>query len=259
MSGTSVFMLLRRCAMLSAGALIFLSSMALADERPLVEEVVFRLDSADKAEYLESMHSIHSMKIEAAPIDGLAQEIEALILKYNTAPSLADQESHAPLLKNATKEIIRRLGEQAQSYHSLAGRLSELYERLRQRRSGSAAGAPVQGDSAPLPIGNILAHHCRPDDDAPACVRDNSLRKVEAAGVVASNSQGLSLSASSLKRRWLLTLAQAEEFDVYIDQYRLLLDQLEQDAILRLHDLLDNRGTLKPQNPDFFLLRRPAP
>ncbi|MDD9863938.1 MAG: hypothetical protein OXU54_05125 [Gammaproteobacteria bacterium] len=261
MSGTSVFMLLRRCAMLSAGALIFLSSMALADERPLVGDVVFRLEGADKEAYLDSLQFSGALKGEDASIDGLAQEIEALRKQYVSAATPADRERFAPLLKEATNEIVQRLYEHAESYRSLADGLSALYERLR-RRSGSAVEALVERErgSARLPIESIVDQHCRPEgDDAPVCVRHDSLRAVEAAGVVASNPQGLTLSAALLEGRWRISMAQAEELDTYAYRYELLLDQLNQDAIQRLHDFLDDRGTLNPQNPDFYLLKRPVP
>ncbi|MDD9863937.1 MAG: hypothetical protein OXU54_05120 [Gammaproteobacteria bacterium] len=226
-------------------------------EAPEVAPVEFELHGADKEDYLDILQLSEALKEEDASIRGLAQEIKELREQYVSAATPADQERYAPLLKNKTSEIVQRLLEHEQSYRSLGGRLSELFERLRQRRSGSAAGAPVQVErecgSTALPIGSILDHRCRPESG------DNSLREVETDGVVASNPRGLALSAASLERRWRVVLAQAEELETYAYQYRFLLDQLNQGAIQRLHDCLDDRGTLNPQNPDFYLLGQPAP
>ena len=260
MSGAGVFALLRRCAALPACALIFLGSAALADERPLVGDVVFRLDGEDKEAYLDSLQFSGALKGEDASIDGLAREIEALRKQYVSAATPADRERFAPLLKEATNEIVQRLHEHAESYRSLADGLSALYERLR-RRSGSAVEALVERErgSVRLPIESIVDQHCRPEgDDAPVCVRHDSLRAVEAAGVVASNPQGLPITASSLYRRWRIPMAQAEALKTIAYQYELLLDQLNQDALQSLHDWLDERSIRGPQNPNFYLLR-PAP
>ena len=213
-------------------------------EAPEAAPVEFKLHGADKEAYLDSLQLFGALKREDASIDGLAREIEALRKQYVSAATPADRERFAPPLKEATNEIIQRLYEHTESYRSLGGRLSALYERLR-RRSGSATGAPVQMDrecdSAALPVGNILDHHCRPGgDDAPVCVRHDSLREVETDELVASNPRCLALSAASLDRRWRVALSQAEEMEMYAHQYGLLLDQLK-------------------QNPDFYLLKRPVP
>jgi len=257
MSGAGMFAFLRRCAALSACAPILLGAAALADEGPLVGDVVFRLDGADKEAYLDSLLFSGALKGEDASIDGLAQEIEALRKQYASAATPADRERFALPLKEATNEIIRRLYEHAESYHSLADGLSGLYERLR-RRSGSAVEVPADRErGAPrLPIESIVDRYCRAGgDDAPVCVRRDSLRAVEATGVVASNPQGLTLSAASLERRWRVTMAQAEELKTIAYQYGLLLDQLNQDALQSLHDWLDERSIRGPQNPNFYLLR----
>ena len=187
----------------------------------------------------------------------LDREIEALRKQYVSAATPADRERFAPPLKEATSEIIRRLYEHAESYSSLADGLSGLYERLR-RRSGNAVEAPADRErgAVRLPIENIVDRYCRAGgDDAPVCVRRDSLRAVEATGVVASNPQGLTLSAASLEGRWRISMAQAEALKTIAYQYGLLLDQLNQDALQRLHDWLDERSIRGPQNPDFYLLR----
>jgi len=213
-------------------------------EAPEVAPVEFELHGADKEAYLDSLQFSGALKGEDASIDGLAREIEALRKQYISAATPADRERFAPLLKEATNEIIQRLYEHTESYRSLADGLSELYERLRQR-SGSATGAPVQADrecgSAALPVGSILDRRCRPGgDDAPVCVRHDSLREVETDELVASNPRCLALSAASLERRWRVALTQAEALEMYAYRYGLLLDQLK-------------------QNPDFYLLKRPVP
>ena len=249
----------RRCAVLAAWAMNSLYAGAFAEERPLTEEVNFRLSAEEQNEYIDSLaQTAQLQQVEKDDLALLIQNIESLRQRYSAAAP-AEQAVLVGQLRNKVEDVIARLGAHERDYRSLADRLAALYARLSSRGSGGrgAGGSETVRENGAAKIARLLEKYCpETGSDAQVCIRRASRLKVEAGGTIASGARGLALSGASLERSWRSALGQADRFQTYVEQYQRMSDQIEQETLRRIHELLRQQAPINPGSSDFYLLRR---